>query len=170
MVKYILAIFIFSSAVAFAADTVPSEASIREILAVTDAKQVVDATLIHIDGLTQKAMQEATKGHSLTSEQQQLIEKNRAQIQSIMKEELAWDKLEPLYIQVYQKSLTQEEVNGMLAFYKTPVGQSVIKKLPLVVQNSMVEMQKRMAPMMQRIQRMQQDVVTQLRASDNAQK
>jgi hypothetical protein len=29
-----------------------------------------------------------------------------------MREEMTWDKLRPLYVQIYQKSFTQEEIDG----------------------------------------------------------
>lgn len=81
-----------------------------------------------------------------------------------LKEMLDWNKLEPLYVRVYQKSFTQSEVDGMIAFYKTPAGQAVISKMPAVMQNTMNEMQQMMGPMMQRLQKMQQEVVAEMKA------
>ncbi len=72
--------------------------------------------------------------------------------------------LEPMYVRVYQKSFTQGEVDGMIAFYKTPAGQAVINKMPVVMQNTMNEVQQMMAPAVQRIQRMQQDVIAEMQA------
>ena len=83
---------------------------------------------------------------------------------AILKEMFEWNKLEPMYLRVYQKSFTQQEVDGMIAFYKTPAGQAVISKMPVVMQNTMNEMQQMMGPMMQKIQRMQQDVVAEMKA------
>ncbi|GAB4394828.1 MAG: hypothetical protein Tsb0032_23580 [Kiloniellaceae bacterium] len=41
-------------------------------------------------------------------------------------------------IPIYDRHLTEEEVDGLLAFYRTPVGRSVIRKLPQVTQESMI--------------------------------
>ena len=82
-----------------------------------------------------------------------------------MKELLDWKKLEPVYVRIYQKSFSQEEVDGMIAFYKTPAGQAVIGKMPAVMQNTMDEMQQMMTPVMQKMQRMQQDVAAEMKAA-----
>jgi len=76
---------------------------------------------------------------------------------------LDWTKLEPMYIRIYQKTFSQEEVDGMIAFYKTPGGQAVVSKMPTAMQNTMDEMQQMMAPVMQSMQRMQQDVIAELK-------
>nr|WP_277611070.1 DUF2059 domain-containing protein [Microbulbifer celer] len=63
--------------------------------------------------------------------------------------------MEPLFTEVYQKSLTQSEVDGMLEFYKSKAGKAVVAKMPLIMQNTMTLMQQRMAgvaPKMQEIQ------------------
>jgi hypothetical protein len=52
----------------------------------------------------------------------------------------------------------------MIAFYKTPAGQAVITKMPLVMQNTMNEMQGLMEPMVQKIERMQQNVAAEMKA------
>jgi len=52
-----------------------------------------------------------------------------------MKEDLSYDKLEPEYIKIYQDTFSEEEIQGMITFYETPVGQSVITKMPLIMQN-----------------------------------
>lgn len=55
----------------------------------------------------------------------------------------------------------------MIAFYKTPVGQTVIHKMPLIMQNTMTEMQTMIGPMMQRMQRSQEDLARQIQAEKN---
>ena len=61
-------------------------------------------------------------------------------------------------------SLTQKEVDNLIAMYQTPGGQTLLNKMPVVMQNTMTEMQDLMRPMMQRIQKMQQDVVSEIQA------
>ena len=45
-------------------------------------------------------------------------------------------------------------IQGMLAFYRTPAGQAVIEKMPLVMQNTMQAVQERMGAMMPAMQKM----------------
>ncbi len=67
-------------------------------------------------------------------------------------------------MRIYQKSFTQQEVDGMIGFYKTSSGQALINKMPVVLQNTLNEMQQMMAPMMQRMRQDQQAVLAEIKA------
>lgn len=41
-------------------------------------------------------------------------------------------------VPIYERNFSEEEIDGMLTFYRTPVGRSVVKKLPRVTQESMI--------------------------------
>jgi hypothetical protein len=124
---------------------------------------MLDQMVPQMDAMMQGAMTEALKGQSISPDEQKMIDQSRASALASLREELAWNKLEPLYVRVYQKSFTQDEVTGMIAFYKTPAGQAMINKMPTVMQNTMAEMQAMMAPMMQRLQQSQQQLVAQIK-------
>ena len=49
-------------------------------------------------------------------------------------------------------ALTQEEVDGLIAFYESPAGQAYIAKMPAVAQKSMAPMQNPMIPMIRKLQ------------------
>jgi uncharacterized protein len=163
MYKQILVLLAITCLTAQAADTAPSDASIRELLEVTNVHKLVDQMIPQIDEMMQKAMSEALKGLSIPPEAQKMIDQSRADANAAMKEQLTWSKLEPLYLRIYKKSFNQGEVTGMVALYKTPAGQAMINKMPLVMQNTMAEMQTMMAPVMQRIQQSQQQLVAQIK-------
>ena len=153
--------------VAFAADAPPSEASIKQLLEVGQAHKMVDAMFAQMDAFMKQTMQQAAQGQQLSPKIQKDIERRHNQTMAAVKELLDWSKLEPMYVRVYQKSFSQQEVDGMIAFYKTPTGQAVLNKMPLVVQNTMAEVQQMMQPMIQRMQRMQQEVVAEIQAEKN---
>jgi len=47
-------------------------------------------------------------------------------------------ELTELTIPIYDRHFTMEELQALIDFYTTPVGQQVVKKLPLVAQESIV--------------------------------
>jgi hypothetical protein len=163
MYKRILVLLAVGCLTARAADTVPTEASIRELLTVTQVQKMLTQMLPQLDAMMQKGITDALKGQQVPAATQKMIDESRANAMAVMKETLDWSKLEPLYIRVYQKSLTQEEVTGMVALYKTPAGQAMINKMPLVMQNTMAEMQTMMAPVMQRLQKSQEKLVADIK-------
>ena len=174
MSKRILLILTLCSALAYGvenpspgasgAGSPPSEASIKELLELSQAKKLIDSVMTQMDGLMTQTIQQATQGQEVPPKVQKDINKRQAEVVGLMKELLDWKKLEPMYLRVYQKTFSQQEVDGMIAFYKTPAGQAVIAKMPAVMQNTMDEMQQMMGPVMQKMQRMQQDVVAEMKA------
>lgn len=162
--KYLVLLFIFFANSVFAAGAQPSEESIKQLLKVTDTRKMVDDMMGQMDGMMKDAMQKALQGQAITEKQQKVIDTMQSKTIAVLKEELNWDSLEPLYMQIYRESFTQEEIDGMLAFYETPAGQALIKKMPIVMQKSTVEMQKRVGGLMQKLQKIQQDAMTELKA------
>jgi hypothetical protein len=176
MLKRVTLLFLLSGSVAFAADNAapgspgpsspPSEASIKQLLEVAQVRKLADSVMAQMDNLMQQAVVRAAQGRPIPEKVQKQIDQSRAEMTATMKELLDWKKLEPLYTRVYQKTFTQQEVDGMLAFYKTPAGQAVLNKMPSVMQNTMDEMQQLMGPVMQKIQKVQEDVVTQMKGEE----
>jgi hypothetical protein len=69
-----------------------------------------------------------------------------------MAQEMAWDNMKDDYITLYAETFTEEELKGLVAFYKTPVGQAFVKKQPEVMKRSMELTQKRMVQWMPKMQ------------------
>lgn len=135
-----------------AADQVPTDASMRELLEVAGARKLIDGLLPQIQAQVKAGMVQGLRGHEPTPAEQKMMERILEKVSGVMKEELAWSKLEPIYFRMYRQSLSQEEIDGMLAFYKTPAGQAMIKKLPLLMTSVMSEMQGMMGSMMTKVQ------------------
>ena len=147
-----------------ATDTPPSDASIKQLLQVSHVRALVDSMMGQMDGIMKNAMAQATQGRQVTPEVQKEIEQVESDVKTQMKDVLDWSKLEPMYIRIYQKSLNQQEIDGMIAFYKTPTGQAVLNKMPLVLQNTMSEVQQMLQPMMQHLQQKQHEIAAKVQA------
>jgi len=65
--------------------------------------------------------------------------------------ELSWDKMKEDYITLYADTFTEEELKGIIAFYKSPAGQAFIKKQPELMKRSMEMSQKAMLQIMPKI-------------------
>ncbi|HKC15875.1 MAG TPA: DUF2059 domain-containing protein [Steroidobacteraceae bacterium] len=153
------------------ADEAPvSDASLRELLEVTQAHKILDTVMGQVDTTIRNTTTQALAGKSLTPEQQTIFDDGRHQMVSVLNEALSWDIMEPLYMDTYRRSFTQSEMDGMLAFYKSPAGQAMIAKLPLVVQNIMQLTGERMQVITPKLEQIQQDMVQRLRATGQASK
>jgi len=176
MIKRIVPIILLCGSIAMAADNSaptlsppsnpPSEASIKQLLEVAQARKLVDSVMAQMDNLMQKSIAQATQGQTIPPKVQKDIDQRRTEMARMMKELLDWTKLEPMYVRIYQKTFNQQEIDGMIAFYKTPAGQAVMSKMPTAMQNTMDEMQQLMGPVMQKMQRMQEEVVAEMKAEN----
>lgn len=148
---------------AIAAELPASEASVRELLAITQSRKLVDSTMGQVDTMMQRSMKQALAGQpTLTTDQQKIMDSMRTQMIALIRTDMKWETLEPMFVDIYMQSFTQKEVNGMLDFYKSEPGQAVIAKMPIVMQNTM---QARMATTLPKLQKLQQDAMAELRAS-----
>lgn len=155
--KMLFKIWLFvllSSTAALAAPA--SEESIKQLLVVTQVQKLLLDTQGQVGGMMDAAMQQALKGKTPSASEQEAMRHMQAKMTAMLQEEFAWKKIEPMYIRLYQESFSEEEIAGMLAFYQTPAGQSMIHKLPILMQKVMLETQaviQRTGPQTQQIMR-----------------
>lgn len=53
-----------------------------------------------------------------------------------MRREMIHADLTPLIIPIYDRHFTAEDIEGLLAFYRSPLGQRMIEKMPIIMQES----------------------------------
>ena len=90
--------------------------------------------LTHVDQLMDQMM----------SQMQPMMEEIQKRMVDLMKSRMSWEKLKPIYVKLYNELLTEDEIDASIAFYGTPAGQSLIKKMPLLMQKSVSLMQELM--------------------------
>jgi hypothetical protein len=114
-----------------------SEASVRDLLEVTQTRKLSEGTVNQMDRLMTEAMNRELAGRVPTAEQQAVLDDLRVKLVALIGDALKWEKLEPRYVDIYRKSFTDGEIAVMLAFYRTPAGEAVINKMPVVMQHTM---------------------------------
>src|SRR5579862_8143495 len=98
---------------ALAQDAPPTEQSVRELLSLMQARNLMDTAMTQMDATIRPMMQKALAGQQHLSErEQQIVDDAHARIQAVMREQLRWDNFEPMMISVYRKTFTQKEVEG----------------------------------------------------------
>lgn len=158
----------FAQGAAPPANSRPTDDSVRELLKIMEAKKLVESLPQQVDTMMAAAVQQRLQGQTVTPQQQQGIDAMRTKVAALIKEDLDWSVLEPTYIKLYEDSFSQPEINGLIAFYKTPVGHAVVQKLPLVMQGVMSMTQQRMARLVPQIQQMAAETAAQIKSQDAA--
>jgi hypothetical protein len=170
----VLFAFVFLAALsvapAFAADAPPSEASIHELLEVTHAHAMLDTVMAQTQGMMKSAIDSGMNGQKMDDAQKKIFADGQRKMQDLLQRTMSWDKMQGMYIDVYTKSFSQKEVNDMLTFYKSPSGQAVLAKMPMVMQQTMQYMRGQMTTLMPEIQKISEETSDQLRAYNAGQK
>jgi uncharacterized protein len=157
-------VWILMSAGAVAANNAPaSDASIREMLELTNAQQMIAGMKGQMTAVMNTSMQNALKGQTITPERQAIIDRMMAKISAVATDMLNWDNLLPIYMRTYRDSFTQDEIDGVIKFYKSAAGQAYVKKLPLVMQNVMREMQGILKPAQEKMLAIQKESMQELK-------
>ena len=155
---------LFLAGPAIANDLPASDESIQELLVLTDAHKLIDTMKVQVQAMIRTSSKQATQGKTVTPERQAVLDRMQAKMEAALDEMLNWDALQAMYLRTYRASFTQDELDGMMAFYKTSAGQAMIKKMPLVMQNVMGEMQGMMKPMQVKMREIQRETMEELQA------
>jgi hypothetical protein len=158
-----LALFLALSPV-FAADTPPSDTSIQELFKVMQTHKLLDGMMGQMDGLLRKSVQKRLAGRPVDAGEQKILDEQISEMNQLLQHALAWQTMEPTYAAIYKKSLSQKEVNDMVAFYKSPSGQAVVMKMPLLTQQALQMTQEKISVMMPDIERIGQETTARLEA------
>ena len=142
-----------------------SEESIDRLLVASKVEKMLDTMLVNVDQVMRRSMEASTQGQQLSPEQRRVIDATAAKFVQVMREEMTWDKMRPLYVQIYQESFTQEEIDGLIAFYESPAGVAFVEKMPFVMQKSMSIMQSRLAPMMEKMKVAMKEAIAEPKAA-----
>ena len=143
----------------------PSDESINQLLELSKAGKLMDSVWGQMDGMMKASLQQVTKGKPLSTDEQAIMDRQQTKMMAIIKDDLSWDKMKEMFVQTYRETFSQEDIDGLIAFYKSPTGQAFVDKQPELMKRTMALMQQRMVPMMQEIQKMTQETASELKVA-----
>ena len=168
----VLAVLLAFSIPAFSQSPSASEASIRELLAVTDARNLVEGLWGQIEDLMEKAMKDAVgdkpvSAKPVSAKQEEIMAEMRKESVALLREEMSWEKLEPMYIRMYAQTFTQAELDGMIEFYKSDAGRAMTAKMPKLTQVVMQDVMQIMQGVTPKLRALTEKHVARLKAATN---
>jgi hypothetical protein len=150
MRHYLLAAALMLAApLAFAAK--PSDAQIDRLLEVSRTRQTLVDSLAQVEVVQEKMMREKFDGKldaAMQARLERLLEIQRRNL----REALSWERMGPLYRDVYRGTFEAEDIDGLIEFYASPTGQRFIERTPKLAEQLMVALDKVLTPMMQQLE------------------
>jgi len=130
----------------------PSQAQIDELLEVTHVRESIASMLPQIQASQQQMIRQILANRELSEQQQGELDATMTASMNAVAQLLSWEELQPLYRDLYAQTFDAEEVQAMIDFYASPVGQSMVEKMPLLMQNAMQAIQAKLLPFLQNLQ------------------
>lgn len=124
-------------------------AKIEEMLRLTKTDQMMQQVMSQMKAMN---LQQLQKDQSLdekakTAEMQQ-------KIFDLVNAKMSWEKFKPAIVRIYAEVYTDEELDGILAFYRSPAGHAMIEKMPQLMSRTMAVAQKLMGDIQPEIEKM----------------
>ncbi len=158
-ISLIITLALFST-FSFGSDTEKKE-RINELMTLTNVSAMVDAAYSQSFQMMQGLKTEL----GIRPEEEQKFEQFMNRVSREMRTEMSWQKMEGPMSDVYMKNFSLTELQDMVAFYKTDSGQSVINKMPAIMQDSMMVTQNLLRNFLPKINEMAKEFKSELVAS-----
>jgi hypothetical protein len=155
----IFALAVLLAAAPLAAAQQPSEAQVDRLLEVMRAKETLDATLPQVQAMQQQMVAQMTADQDLDEEDRARINRMLESTNSSLATVLTWERMGPMYRDIYAQTFTAEDVEAIIGFYESPAGQKTLDKMPQLMQNTMNAVQQLVMPLLQQLE---QDIAAEL--------
>lgn len=134
MQRYIkwFSLFILMVVLPAHAELTPKQEKAKLLLELSEAETSID---IMYDQMQQMVSQQvAVMG--VKPDEEAILEGFMQQFVEEMRTTISWEAMLPEFITIYADVYTEAELDGLIAFYQSPVGQAFIEKQPLIMQQS----------------------------------
>jgi len=112
------------------ADDASKTAKVEELFRLTKIDQLLRQSLTLAAEQVKSGLIQQIMGVKLSPDMQKEVGAMQDKVAGIVSDAVAWDKLKPPYLKLYLDAYSEEELDGIVAFYKSPAGQAMVTKTP----------------------------------------
>jgi hypothetical protein len=145
------------------ADDASKHAKVEEMIHVTKMDQMMSQVMDQMSERMKAMTSQQTANLNMSADQRKVFDDYQAHIHQIMADSISWEKMKPLIITIYSETYTDEELDGILAFYRTPAGQALVAKSPQLMAKTMDLVQQQMLDVQPKIQQATEDFTYQMK-------
>ena len=135
------------------ADQITKTAKVDQLLTVMNIeqqqKQMMDQMSQMVIGQIKDQM--AKQGNVSPAEMAKMEERQK-RLFALISEKTSWERMKPVFAKAYGDTFNENEIDGILAFYKSPAGKAMIEKQPALNGKIMESVQAQMADLMPAIE------------------
>ena len=109
-----------------------SDESVATLLELAQVQTTMDSMTGGYEKILREGLNQTYHERGVSIEQQKVLDGMVPKFVALLREEMNWAKLKPLYIASYQETFDQAEIDGLIQFYKSAAGRSFVKKMPVL--------------------------------------
>jgi len=147
------------------ADEASRREKVKELIVSMHMDQMMDQMTTSIKTQMEQMVQQTPGVNAMTPAQKKVTDAFEANMMSMVMNEVGWKTLEPDFVTLYAQTFTDEEIDGMLAFYKSPVGQSMLAKMPQIMAQAMQISQSKIVDLQPKMKALQDQYVKDMAAA-----
>ncbi|GAA6205351.1 DUF2059 domain-containing protein [Thalassotalea sp. SU-HH00458] len=158
---YSLALLLILTSIPSYANNTSSRASVEKLMELTEVSKMMDAMQHQVNNMFRGMSQQL----GISEKEKPKFNKYMNKVSELMSEYMKWSTFKEPMIDIYTKHFSEKEVQGLIEFYQSDIGKSMTKKMPLVMQDSMVVSQTLMKDLMPKIQKLAMDMKSEIQQS-----
>ena len=141
----------------------PTPQSVEKLLLLAKFGQLRDGLASQVDRAIDMTSKQVLRNEAMTPAQKAIVEDLKAKMKAAIDQELKWENIREAYIKIYSDNFTQAQIDGLIAFYQTPVGQVFAEHQPLIEQQMQTILQPQMVPLTIKVQTLIREAMMKLR-------
>ena len=133
MRSLLLPAFIALVCTAANADNTTKSAKIEEMFRITKIDRIQEQVMDQLRGVLGNMFDQPGVPAEVKDSRKELED----EVWGIIRKRISFEKMKGDYVRIYNENLSEAEVDSILAFYKTPGGQAMLEKLPVLMKRGM---------------------------------
>ncbi len=146
------------------ADEAAKQAKVKELFATMHLEHNLDRMMSAMKSQVEATALNASGAEQMTPEKKKIQQEFIDNSMKVVNDAFGWQALESAYIKLYADTYTEAELDGILAFYKSPAGQAMLAKTPQLTAGTMQIVHSRMGDFQPKMQALQNQYLKQMTA------
>jgi hypothetical protein len=138
------------------ADEASKTAKVKELFALTHVDHSLDRMRSAMQQQVQATAKNAPGAEQMTPEKKKIQQEYIDNSMKVVDQQFGWPVLEPAFLRLYSDAYSESDLDGILAFYKSPAGQAMLAKAPELSSGLMEIVHGRMGDFQPKMQALQE--------------
>jgi hypothetical protein len=111
-------------------------AKAEQLFTIMHMDQTYGQLMTQLTSQTDQMIQQLLPQDTMTDEQRVKLADFKMKVNEMVSSMMSWDSLKPDYIKLYADTYSETELDGIIAFYRSPVGEKMLEKTPELLKAS----------------------------------